>query len=84
MTIKEAIETLYIVMAEVERNYPLDYADAIEAAIAALNKQIPKKPLDITMEYDGDYGKCPNCNKVVTDYREFKICSNCGQKLTWR
>lgn len=84
MTIKEAIDTLYIAMAEVEWNYPFDYIDAIEAGIAALNKQIPKKPLDIIIEYNGDYGRCPNCNHTVSDYDDLNICRNCGQKLTWK
>lgn len=45
MTPKEAIKTLEIAKAEVEWNYPLDYAIAIDIAIAALEKQIPKKPI---------------------------------------
>ena len=43
MTNKEAIETIKIAIAEVEWNYPMDYAIAFETAISALEKQIPKK-----------------------------------------
>ena len=45
MTPKEAIKILEIAKAEVEWNYPLDYAIAIATAIEALEKQIPKKPI---------------------------------------
>ena len=44
MTNEEAIEIIKIAIAEVEWNYPMDYAVAFETAIAALEKQIPKKP----------------------------------------
>ena len=36
MTNKEAIETIKIAIAEVEWNYPMDYAIAFEKAIEAL------------------------------------------------
>ena len=45
MTPKEAIKILEIAKAEVEWNYPLDYAIAIDTAIEALEKQIPKKKI---------------------------------------
>ena len=45
MTPKEAIKILEAAKAEVEWNYPLDYAIAIATAIEALEKQIPKKPI---------------------------------------
>ena len=38
MTPKEAIKILEIAKAEVEWNYPLDYAIAIDTAIEALQK----------------------------------------------
>lgn len=39
MEIKEAIKTIEVAMAEVEWNYPMDYATAFEMAIAALRAQ---------------------------------------------
>ena len=39
MTNKEAIETIKIALAEVEWEYPMDYAAAFEMAIEALEKQ---------------------------------------------
>ena len=43
MTPQEAIDTIKIAIAEVEWDYPMDYAVAFEEAIKALEKQIPKK-----------------------------------------
>ena len=60
-----------------------DIEKAYDMAIEALVKQIPRKPLDVTMEYDGDYGKCPCCNRTVGDFHESKQCRNCGQMLDW-
>lgn len=41
MTPQEAIKTIKIAIAEVEWNYPMDYAIAFEKAIEALEKQVP-------------------------------------------
>ena len=43
MTNKEAIETIKIAIAEVEWEYPMDYAAAFETAIEALEKQAAKQ-----------------------------------------
>lgn len=43
---KEAIDTLKALCAAVEWDFPLDYAAAIDEAIEALEKQVPKKPID--------------------------------------
>lgn len=84
MTPKEAIKTLEITKAEVEWDYPLDYAIAIDMAITTLEKQIPRKPLNQSYEYDGIYGNCPCCGEIVVDYPDdFRVCSNCRQKLDW-
>ena len=55
------------------------FAEALEAAIQALEKQIPKKP-DFTE--DKTFALCPRCNgKGLLDKQ--KYCDNCGQKLDW-
>ena len=41
MTPQEAIEIIKIAIAEVEWNYPMNYAIAFEMAIEALKKQMP-------------------------------------------
>ena len=61
---------------------------ANEMAIQALEKQIPKKPVN----YDKHYYKCPCCNEdleidndmlFVYDEEPPKFCIKCGQKLDW-
>ena len=46
MTAEEAIKTIQVAITEVEWEYPLDYSIAFETAIEALEKQIPKKPIN--------------------------------------
>lgn len=55
---------------------------ACDMAVAALEKQIPKKPIivgDGVHHYDFD-GKCPNCGRRL--YGEEHHCK-CGQALDW-
>lgn len=84
MTPQEVIETIKIAIAEVEWDYPMDYTVAFEEAIKALEKQIPKKPVN----YDSvPHSRCPVCNnsvKVFEDAHEHHYCLYCGQALDWR
>ena len=89
MTAEETISILKIAIAEVEWNYPMDYAVAIETAIQALEKQMPKK---VTWEnarngkiYVWAWACCPNCQTEICDepFEECEFCSNCGQALDW-
>lgn len=84
MTPKEAIKILEIAKAEVEWNYPLNYAIAIDTAIEALEKQIPKKPISLGEDIDRDVGQCPNCKEIIDTYEDYKYCSDCGQAIDWR
>ena len=84
MTPKEAIKILEAAKAEVEWNYPLDYAIAIDTAIEALEKQIPKKPISLGEDIDRDVGQCPNCKEIIDTYEDYKYCSDCGQAIDWR
>lgn len=84
MTPKEAIKILEIAKTEVEWNYPLDYAIAIDTAISALEKQIPKKPISLGEDIDRDVGQCPNCKEIIDTYEDYKYCSDCGQAIDWR
>ena len=79
---KEAIKTIKIALAEVEWNYPMDYTVAFEEAIKALEKQIPKKPVD---NPENGWFECPNCGLIVWVYYgtgETHHC-DCGQALDW-
>lgn len=86
MTAKEAIEIL-----KEEHDYTqfLSYVNqALEMAIKALEKQIPKKAIST---YKGHY-KCPTCENYIdiTDDDLYvyeieppKCCDECGQALDW-
>lgn len=88
---QEAIGIMKIALAEVEWEYPMDYAAAFETAIEALEKQVPKKPI----EYEDKYYGCPTCGNVTMmkwerypDIPMSKIyglpyCLGCGQVLDW-
>lgn len=87
MTAEEAIKTIQVAITEVEWNYPLDYSIAFKTAIKALEKQIPKKPIN-----EECYYICPCCRGElgVSDDDIFiyklsmpKYCSNCGCVLDW-
>lgn len=90
MTPKEAVKILEVAKAEVEWNYPLDYAIAIDTAIEALEKQMPKKPDYEADGYDNkgeliyDTWICPNCeNRYEVDYDHYDYCPKCGQAIDW-
>ena len=85
MNLKEVIKTLEIAKAEVEWNYPMDYAVAIDEAIEAVDKQIPKKPkLHRKFEVLGiihEIYLCPSCGAML-DNEDY--CMSCGQALGWQ
>lgn len=84
MTNEEAIEIL-----QEERDWAQQLAyvnSALEIAIEALEKQIPKKPIFD----DGNNPKCPNCGcddcdeGIMYDYiKGLEHCSYCGQAIDW-
>ena len=56
-----------------------------ETAIEALEKQLPKKPIDKSCVKDNDtiygyIGMCPSCNDIVDDSM---IVCDCTQVLDW-
>ena len=64
-----------------------DLQDAIDLAITALEKQIPRKPI-IT---NWNPALCPSCNEELSEHlgdgyyhhhTNLKVCE-CGQKLRW-
>ena len=75
MTNEEAINTIKTAIAEVEWNYPMDYAVAFEAAVSAIEKQIPKIVRKTKNEI-----VCPTCGTLVGSS---PYCRYCGQKLSW-
>lgn len=92
MTNEEAIEIL-----QEERDYaqfPKYVREAIEIATAAIEKQIPKKPIQVnyfvkvngvdTMLDENEFSKCPSCTyKDIEVKHGQKYCHICGQLLNW-
>lgn len=87
MNPEEAIEILrgrIDLTKKVWSNVPeiIEYREALELAVKALEKQIPKKPII----YPGtNRADCPICIKTVRGIgKPFgKHCAGCGQKLDW-
>ena len=82
-TVKDNIAILESVKDSEEDAGVLLQLEHEKIVLNALEKQMPKKPLDIEKEYDGDYGNCPNCNRSVWDFDDCRICKGCGQALDW-
>ena len=64
---------------------PLKRAEAIDMAINALEKQIPKKPIkseNQVVRYVNTY-YCPTCELGITGTNIAKWCYHCGQKIDW-
>lgn len=90
MTESEAIEAIQFDLKIGGEIHSKVLRDAVDVAIQALEKQIPKKPT-----YDGDgYAPdgtfvwdewiCPCCGtRYEVDYDEHDFCPNCGQKIDW-
>lgn len=58
--------------------------NAIDMAIAALEKQIPKKPFQDKDIYGTKYLLCRECSKILS-FVGFvaRYCPDCGQKIDW-
>ena len=80
-------ETLHEISVMVYRNTD-DFEmriskDCYKGLVNALEKQIPKKLLDIEGDYTALYGSCPNCKNIVCDNEDYRFCNECGQALDW-
>ena len=83
MTSEEAITTLELAISEVEWNYPLDISVALETAMEALKKQIPRKPiLDVIYPSGIEWYLCPTCNHNNIEKSD-SYGHVCGQALDW-
>jgi predicted amidophosphoribosyltransferase len=70
--------------AEVEWEYTMDYAVAIDEAIKVLEKQIPKEVTQSVLfppKLKPRYSNCPICKNLI-EYQP-QYCNRCGQKLEW-
>ena len=82
MTNEEAISTIKIAMAEVWWYYSMKYAEAIDMAIDALEKQIPKEVVIKKIDEGIEMFYCPRCH-VRFIRTGMKYCGECGQALDW-
>ena len=86
MTESEAIKELHAIRPR-GGIIPQKRAEAIDVAIKALEKQIPKKPPVVNRpSIFIKVPVCPNCStskRYQPLYVKTKYCSNCGQKLDW-
>ena len=93
MTESEAIKILQRdLQIQLENKALPDGIEAIQIAIQALEKQIPKKPRK-TDSYRGVLKRvyayaCPTCHNVclekyMNERQNTTFCWDCGQKLDW-
>jgi len=96
MTNKEAIEIIKLAIAEVEWNYPMDYAAAFDKAIEALEKPdtmcaywergkydwkgVPQLINDQPVLGKAVHYHCSNCGCVIAHMRR-NYCPDCGAKM---
>ncbi len=88
MTNQEAIDIIKNAIAQVEWDYPMDYAAAFDMAIKALEKQdvpetnVGKWTTERTQEHDGEW-YCSECGYVpVVMSDDMKYCPGCGRKMS--
>lgn len=65
--------------------YAESFIKALDMAIQALEKQIPKKPIkseEQVVRYVNTY-YCPVCRLGITGTNIAKWCYHCGQRLDW-
>ena len=80
MTPEEVIERLKAIFAFGISNCIADKI-ARDTTFAALEKQIPKKPIEgATFKH---IGKCPDCRQAISTRSAFRNCQYCGQKIDW-
>lgn len=58
-----------------------DQAKLQVVTIKALEKQIPKKPIDVRILADLHIALCPICNEGINSQMNF--CDKCGNKIDW-
>lgn len=91
--VREAIETI-------KSNYPTSgycmLCEALDTAIEALEKQLPKKPICVPKRYTEELGfndefLCPVCKSYVGYFTEgmsepeqMEYCNDCGQHIAKR
>lgn len=88
-----AIDALKFFKQKLNNGIYGEFVGNFDTAISALEKQIPKKPIEDTA-YLTDFKNfhCPICNNEIVSRldgewiagRPQKYCEDCGQALKWR
>lgn len=85
MTREEAIEDLTALRGSYREDFNGETIEALNMAIEALEKQIPKKPIavDWSEEFEGALieDRCALCSTYL-HYIDI-YCPNCGQAIDW-
>lgn len=81
MTENEAIKELHEIRPR-GGIIPQKRAEALDIAIQALEKQIPKKP-NKCIGFTKSLFVCPTCGRKQPIMYEQYYCKECGQKLDW-
>lgn len=82
MTVEEAINEMKSLLISADDDF-FRKSEAIEIAIDALEKQIPKKPIKLT---DWGNNRCPCCGTLYGEngvMENYDYCTDCGQKIDW-
>ena len=89
MTESEAIKELHEIRPR-GGIIPQKRAEAIDVAINALEKQIPKKPYIQQDDRNNDCLECPSCDSFIgyeydcrDEHYQIDYCPNCGQAIDW-
>ena len=90
MTYEEALEIIRQHEIAITRGTSKNtLAFALCVAEKALEKQTPKKVINLRTDTDFEFAECPECKNHV-DLEKFKsfvifdkFCSQCGQRLEW-
>ena len=83
MTYEDAKELFEDIEVQVPIGCSRDFQVAREKAIEAMEKQIPKKPIDlITDENEFICIICPSCQEIAVEITD-KYCRKCGQAIDW-
>lgn len=83
MTVAEAINLIKRTLPKGNSAIDIQLKEALTMVISALEKQVAKKPIGISLTHEQRVGNCPCCNKLVGSLIDDDICAKCGQKLDW-
>ena len=86
--IEKAIEILSQDICYIGDRFTRDeYDKAVQIVMAALEKQIPKKPIEIKERHNFSQeviykdGCCPVCKSAISS--TYTYCNKCGQRIDW-